>query len=195
MTNRITALFVLTCSFILSLSATASGEARSIVALSPAEAAQAREAILRWLECEECRSGELKAVTRLGPVATPSLIASLYQGPSQAKKEMMRRHLIRAYNSLDPTYKMASETDYIEHYQGKYFASYQVRAAKALACIGGEEATRGLKDVLQTPLDRGVAKAVENALMQLNKRATGNETPFCRDPRRTQEAPNQRRRP
>ena len=195
MTNRITALFVLTCSFFLSLSATASGEARPIVALSPAEAVQARETILRWLECEECRSGELRGVTGLGPVAIPSLIASLHQGPSQAKKEMMRRRLSSVYNDLDPTYKVESETDYIEHYQGKYFASYQIRAAKALACIGGEEAARGLKDVLHTPLDRGVAKAVENALVQLNKRATGNETEFCRDPRRTQEALNLRRRP
>lgn len=195
MTNRITALFVLTCSFYLSLSATAAGETRSIVTLSPAEAAQARETILRWLECEECRSGELRGVTGLGAVAIPSLIASLYQGPSQAKKELMRRRLIHAYNSLGPPYKVASETDYIEHYQGKYFASYQIRAAKALECIGGEEATRGLKDILHTPLDRGVATAVENALVQFNKRATGDETQFCRDPRRTQEAPNLRRRP
>ncbi len=195
MTYRTTALFVLTCSFILSLSATAVGETRSIVVLSPTEAVQAREAILRWLECEECHSGELKAVTGLGPVAIPSLIASLQQGPSQAKRELMRRRLTSAYNSLDPTYKVASERDYIEHYQGKYFASYQIRAARALACIGGEEAAQSLKDVLQTPLNRGVAKAVENALVQLNKRATGNETQFCRDPRRTQEAPNLRRRP
>lgn len=138
---------------------------------TPAQSVQARETILDWMECEECHSGELEAVVRLGSIVVPSLIACLVDGPSQANQEIMRRHLVGSYSHLkqyaiaNPGYNVTrSETEYVEHYQAKYVARYQIRAAKALAKIGGAEAKRAIEDVLRTPLSKGVAKAIGDSL-------------------------------
>src|SRR5207245_307749 len=69
-------------------------------ALKPEEASAARETIVAWLECEECTSGELDGVVKLGSVAIPTLTATLRQGPSPAKREQLRRHLTVAYQDL-----------------------------------------------------------------------------------------------
>jgi len=145
-------------------------------ALTPKRARQTQAIILAWLECTECQAGELKAVVRLGPVAIPSLRASLREGPSPVSREAMRRHLVDSYRRLKryqaahPDFKFTqSEADYITHYMDLYVAQYQIRSAKALVAIGGPEAKRALEEIDQVSLNKGVARIVKKSLEKLSQ--------------------------
>jgi|SRR2546428_1818013 len=139
--------------------------------LSPAAAAEARRIIVAWLECEECISEELDAVKNLGSVAIPSLAASLREGPSPASRESLRRHLLetyeelKAYEETHPKQKVAqSKMEFVNTYMENYVAQYQIRAAQALAAIGGPEAQKGLSDALKVTLSDDVRIVVREAL-------------------------------
>ena len=166
---------------VLSYNGEVPSEAASLeVAPTPAQSVQARNAILHWMECGECHRGELEAVVRLRSIVVPSLIACLMDGPSQANKEIMRRHLVESYSRLkqyaiaNPGHAVTrSEAAYVEHYQAKYVARYQIRAAKALAKIGGTEAKRAIENVLRAPLQKGVAHAIQDSLKHFKEPPIG----------------------
>lgn len=133
--------------------------------------------IIDWLECEECVDGELNAVIKLGERAVPSLVAYLNEGPSQANRELFRRHLITTYQKLNeykkthPEAKVAmSEKEYVKTYMDNYVALYQTRAAKALAAIGGPTAQEALKKALRAPMRDDVKIAVKDSLSKLSGR-------------------------
>jgi len=128
------------------------GTARQMTA---AESAQAVQALTTWLECEECQDGELAAVTRYGQTVVPSLIAVLDGGPSPASREQMRRQLEVRYDELaeraqrNPNARLASSKDqFIALYLGNFDAQYRVRAAQALAAIGGQRSRGALEAAL-----------------------------------------------
>ncbi len=135
--------------------------------------ARAHQLIEMWLECIECDQGELKGVATLGALVTPSLIATLKAGPSQAKREIMRLHLKGSYKRLTE-YKHThhanapteSESEYVAHYLNNYHAQYQIRAAIALAEIGGPTAKQAIEEALATPL----RKDVEHVLKELKEK-------------------------
>ena len=144
--------------------------------LSPDQAAQARRIIVAWLECEECESGELEAVVRLGNTAVPTLVATLRGGPSPASRERLRRHLVSTYGRLrkeGETHRemrvAQSEEAYVKTYMDNYVALYQVRSAQALAAIGGDEARRALETASQASLRKDVADAVKESLGKMEK--------------------------
>jgi hypothetical protein len=92
----------------------------------------------------------------------------------------MRRHLVGSYSRLkeyaliNPNYTLTrSEAEYVKRYQEKYVARYQIRAAKALAKIGGPEARRAIEDVLRTPLRKGVKNAIEDELKSVKESPIG----------------------
>lgn len=138
------------------------------------QVSQAHQLLEMWLECTECDRGELKAVASLGAMAAPSLIATLKRGPSQAKQEIMRLRLMRSYKQLTE-YKNShhiltateSEADYIAHYLENYMAQHQIRAAIALAEIGGPAARRALEEAQATPLRKDVERVVNKSLEKL----------------------------
>ena len=139
--------------------------------LTPEKAAEARRIIVAWLECEECTDGELEAVVKLGVVAVPSLAASLREGPSPASRELLRRHLITSYQKLkkyEATHPEAKvpmgQAEYVKTYMDNYLALYQVRAATALAAIGGSDAKRALEKALKAPVRNDVRAAIIDSL-------------------------------
>lgn len=143
--------------------------------LKPEQAAQIRRILVAWLECEECNHGELRAVVRLGPVVLRSLAASLKEGPSPASRESLRRHLIATYRGLkkselpDSRARVTlSEADYVNIYLDNYIALYQIRAAKALAGIGGPEAKKVLKEALQMSIRSDVLAAIQSYLREMH---------------------------
>jgi len=143
-------------------------------ALSPEQAANARRTIVAWLECEECTEGQLEAVTRLGPVAVPTLAVTLRQGPPPANRELHRAHLVDTYRQLKdyekqhPQNKVTmSEDEYVRFYTANQTALYQIRAAQALATIGGADARRALQEALQLPLRDDVKATVRDSLQKL----------------------------
>src|SRR2546422_1358634 len=128
---------------------------------------EAHQLLEMWLECTECDQGELKAVASLGTIVVPSLITTLQQGPSQAKREIMRLRLMRTYKQLSE-YKDShhvltateSEPEYIAHYLENYMAQYQIRATIALAEIGGPAVRHALEEAQATPLRKDVERVV-----------------------------------
>ncbi len=131
-------------------------------ALSPEQAAAARRQIVLWLECEECTSGELDAVVKLGQAAVPSLAATLKEGPSNARKARMEQYLNETHERYDEYWKThaadwpnpndprvgapAEKNVFVQGFLENYSARYRMRAARALGEIGGDEARKALEE-------------------------------------------------
>src|SRR5437016_4314556 len=140
-------------------------------AMKPEQATAARETIVAWLECDECTSGELDGVVKLGTVAIPTLTSTLRQGPSEAKREQLRRHLsstyqdVKQYAARHPTAKVVgSEAEYAQPYMDNLVALYQIRSATALGAIGGADARAALEEAARAALRDDVRAAVVAAL-------------------------------
>jgi hypothetical protein len=146
-------------------------------ALPPAQAAEVRRKIVSWLECDECSEGQRDSVVALGAIADPTLRATLLEGPSPAKREMLRRSLsdtysrLKSYESTHPDSRVPlSEQQYVDLYTSNYLALYAVRSATALGLIGGEAAADALRTAAKMQL-RGDARAVvDSALVNASRR-------------------------
>lgn len=151
--------------------------------LSPEEFDRLRRALVAWFECEECTEGQLRAVVAFGEKAVPSLVATLEQGPSPAQLEELRRALETSWAEIQRhqrTNRMelpggetglpGSREQYLETYLGNYVALYRVRAAQALAAIGGERAERALRSALDEPYREDVRRAIGEAVEGLRQR-------------------------
>jgi hypothetical protein len=141
---------------------------------SPEEAANARRQIVAWLECEECETGELEAVVKLGQTAVPTLAATLREGPSPAAREKLRLHLVDTYAKLKgqtrPESKIdTSEEGYVTMYMDNYDALYRVRSAQALAAIGGADAQRALEAAKGYNLREDAREIVNQSLQKIRR--------------------------
>lgn len=158
----------------------------ALLPLSPATGqtdahARRRSEMLRtievWIECEECTAEQRRAVARLGSAAVPLLAEHLRSGPPAEKRETGRRQLLATYKSMKdyeashPKNKVAmTEEEYVKTYLDNYVALYHVRAATALADIGGADAIRLLEEALQAQLRDDVKASVRASLERLKKR-------------------------
>jgi HEAT repeat protein len=139
--------------------------------LTPAEVVEVRQAVVAWLECEECEEGQLEAVKKLGSNAVPTLGATLERGPSASSRERVRRHLEVSYGKIaeyvkkNPEEKLeVSQEEYVKIYLENYAANYRVRSAQALAAIGGDEARKRLATAAASESSReDVQAAIEAA--------------------------------
>lgn len=119
-------------------------------AMHKKELERTRNTIVAWLECIDCRDGELQAVLALGDTAVPYLVQALLGGPSPASREVMRQHLVESFQSLQQnapshnTSPLSSQQDYVQDYMDNYIAAYRIRASIALGKIGGPEAEEAL---------------------------------------------------
>jgi hypothetical protein len=130
-------------------------------------------ALVAWFECEECNSGELQRVVKYGKQVVPILAATVQRGPAPASRELYRLRLqdahgdLQAYAKSHPQEKieLPSQEQYVQMYLDNYAATYKVRAAKALAAIGGDEATaalrRGLQDATRDDVKEAITRALE----------------------------------
>ena len=138
----------------------------------PQQSRAIQRALIAWFECEECNSGELQRVVRYGKQLVPILAATVQRGPAPASRELYRRQLqdahgdLQAYAKSHPQEKIEvpSQEQYVATYLDNYAATYKVRAAKALAAIGGDEATAALKRGLQSADRDDVKEAITRAL-------------------------------
>jgi HEAT repeat protein len=141
------------------------------------KASEMRRSIDALMECDDCKESQEQAVQKLGPAAVPVLATLLREGPSPEKRELVRRHLLQAYQDLKdyekehPQAKVPmTEQEYVRTYLENYTARYQVRAAYALARIGGPQARTALDEALRSPLRDDVKVALRNAIEQIGKR-------------------------
>jgi len=135
------------------------------------EAERAASALSAWYECQDCGARELKAVTGYGERVVPSLAAALRDGPSPARRERLRHSLGEAYDRMAeqaqryPDRKLPeSRSDYVERYVANVDAQYRIRAAQALASIGGGQARSALEAALGKSQRDDVRKAIERSL-------------------------------
>lgn len=127
-----------------------------------------------WLECVECSTGELQAVTKLGQAAVPELSSALVDGPPAAKRQSYDKYLrkmfadLKAYEKTHPKSVVAStEDEFVTRDMAKYTNLYRVRAARALGEIGGPNAIDALDRALKLQLDPYVRTKVTEARSKL----------------------------
>jgi hypothetical protein len=139
------------------------------------EAGSAAQALVNWLECEHCEHGEVEAVTHHGQAIVPSLIAALNQGPSPATRDELGRALAERYEQLveqskkNPRAPIAVTRDrFVEFYGGALDAQHRIRAAQALAAIGGERARAAL-EAAAGPAQRDDVRAAVTKLLTVMK--------------------------
>lgn len=139
-----------------------------------AQTERAASALSAWYECQDCGAAELKAVTAYGERVVPSLAAALKEGPSPARRERLRNSLGAAYDQMAaqaqryPERKLPdSRSDYIERYVGNVDAQYRIRAAQALATIGGRQARSALEAAVGGSQRGDVRKAIERSLREV----------------------------
>jgi HEAT repeat protein len=112
--------------------------------LSRAQTEQAAYALHEWLEAEHYDPAELSAVTKYGESVVPSLTAALDKGPSPARRERLRRALEAEHGTLSGS-RVPAKADFVKHYTSNFETLYRIRAAQALAAIGGPEARTAIE--------------------------------------------------
>jgi hypothetical protein len=164
--------WVCAASAVLILAAFAAG-----TAWGQRDAGLAAQALANWLESEDGDHDELQAVTQHGQAIVPSLIAALNEGPSPATHDELGRALAERYEQLveqskkNPHAPIAVTRDrFVELYGGALDTQHRIRAAQALAAIGGERALAALEAAAsQAPRD-DVRAAVTTLLMGIKGR-------------------------
>lgn len=137
---------------------------------APEAAERAVREILAWLEAEDFDVERLASLARLGPVVVPSLVAALQSGPSAARRELVRRALEAEYEALaskarlDPARRVRNRDEFLRHYLANFETLHRIRAAQALAAIGGPSARQALASALEKPVREDLRAALERAL-------------------------------
>ncbi len=146
-------------------------EPEPVTKLTPEQSEEIRQSLVTWFECEECETGQMEAVVKHGENAIPSLIATLRSGPAPASREFLRHQLdlryteLKEYERTHPAVKVAgTREEFIEMYLSNFDAQYRVRAATALAAIGGQEAKEALRDALDKSPREDVRMVIASAL-------------------------------
>ena len=157
------------------LACTQSAAAERTARMSVEQSEAARTALVEWFECEECEEGQLQAVVKYGQAVVPLLRSALLHGASPASREILRRELEKRYDELQKyqqthrNVKISSKEQFIASNIDNLNAQYQVRAAQALAEIGGPTAIRALEDGLDKAKRADVRTTIKNSLSKLKK--------------------------
>ncbi len=129
------------------------------------------QAVSGWLDCEECREGQIDAVMAGGESLVPALEAALLGGPSDAQRDLLTRHLVSNYLSLKDYEREHGDAvvsgglqDYVGQYAANYDAQVRARAAMALAAIGGARARAALESARSRSFRSDVEEVLDKAL-------------------------------
>jgi hypothetical protein len=147
-------------------------------ARSQQEAADPAQALADWLDCDKCEHGELDAVTHYGQAIGPGLIAALNQGPSPETRDALGKALAERHDELVEQSKKnpyapitMSKERFVALYGGRLDAQHRIRAAQALAVIGGDAARAALEAAAASQAQRDdVLAAVTKLLTEMRGR-------------------------
>lgn len=128
---------------------TSNQSAMHITSATSALTEDERRHVLWWLVCEECIDGELDTVKILGhnkPATVDTLGEDLLGGPSATRRDNVRKQFEQSFEE-DTAYAVSEGSslqvdrdEYVDHYLDNFVNLYRVRAARALAEIGGPKA-------------------------------------------------------
>jgi hypothetical protein len=133
-------------------------------------------AVLSWLECEECATGQLDSVVAIGDPVVPLLAGYLLNGPPPQRVDSLLAHLgashavVAGYHRSLDTAAVGTVSDsarYVRRYVTNYIATYQSRSARALGLIGGPEAKAALDSASRLPVRSDVRYQIQYALDSL----------------------------
>jgi HEAT repeat protein len=137
------------------------------------ERERAAQALAKWLE-HDCEEGNLKALTRFRQAVVPGLIAALKDGASPESRDVVSRLANASYDELieqaqrKPDRRVASGRDvYVERDVENLDAQYRVRAAQALAAIGGADARDALENALRQAQREDVRETIQELLKKM----------------------------
>ena len=97
-----------------------------------------------WYTCIECQDGELDKLIRYRDLVEETLIVTLRDGPSPARKTQVEELLRESYQS-SPS-QTISEDRYVELFMANADAKFRTRAALALGKIRTPNAVKALKE-------------------------------------------------
>ncbi|HXD74088.1 MAG TPA: hypothetical protein VN628_10145 [Vicinamibacterales bacterium] len=144
------------------------GQLSSAQPLPPADV---QRILVTYLECEECQSGELQAVVRLGDTAVAPLAQFLREGPPQSTLDPLRQHVIAQYqqdveyrnlHSLAAPTMSADQT--VALYAGNFSRMYRLRAVRALGAINSANAKAALMQAQAYNVGPDIKAAIAKAL-------------------------------
>jgi hypothetical protein len=133
--------------------------------------------LVQWMECNECRAGELDSVVALGEPAVPVLTRYLREGPPAERLNAFTVRLDSTYQRLDasglrrytahlrpgaPT--ALSSTQFKATYTRSFRIGYQERAARALGRIEGGGAADSLRAMVNDSFPPAIREAIRCAL-------------------------------
>ncbi len=145
--------------------------------LVPEAAERARAITLQWLECIECENDELENLLELGDSIVPTLRTVLKHGPSPARLESVREHLVagqkyvQQYGETHTLYSNRFDaTKHVSEYLENFKILYQVRAAIALRHLDEELVTSALESASMVSLPNDVIEAIERPLTEIHSK-------------------------
>jgi hypothetical protein len=134
---------------------------------------KASQALAKWLE-HDCEEGDLRALIRFRQAVVPGLIAALKDGPSPASREVVGRLADASYDELieqaqrKPERRIASGRDaYVTRDVDNLDAQYRIRAAQALAAIGGADARNALENAARQAQREDVRETIQELLKRM----------------------------
>lgn len=134
---------------------------------TPAE----HDAVIRWLECEECDRGQLDSVVALGEGVVPALTDYLQNGPPPDRVDRLVGHLRASHAAVDSYYvshdSISDSSQFVGRYLSNYVATFQSRSARALGLIGGPGAKTALDSALHLRVRSDVRDQIRFALDSL----------------------------
>jgi hypothetical protein len=129
--------------------------------IPPERAAAAREALTTWFECVECTHGELDRVLRYQREVEDALINVLRTGLSPAKQAEIELELHAQARANG--WKGQRVDEYVRTSLSNADEAYRLRAIKALARIGTDDAKGALKEAAGTSKSARIRSAAKKA--------------------------------
>ena len=128
--------------------------------------------VISWMECNDCRAGELDSVVALGGAAVPLLAAYLRGGPPDDRRMAFEQRLDSTYQRRSARRDSLAMTraQFRTVYVRGLVVGYQERSARALGIIDGPAALDSLQAIPIDSVAPSVAEAIRCALDSLCRR-------------------------
>lgn len=137
------------------------GAGQSPATLRSGQQASVDKIVYAWMQCQDCMAGERERVVSLGGTAVPRLRAILKEGPPPSHMAAIQKSLQYLVSHADsgrvPSRRaLAAQLDAFQ-------SMYRVRAASALAGIGGRAALSALCAGVASSAPGSVVRAAARA--------------------------------
>lgn len=141
---------------------------------SPTPIRTPTEIVERYLNCEDCLEGELKAVLALGDEAAPILLEFLVTGPSAETLRSMEAGLIETYEQMTAYARTQNDRTLMPRQSQEVFVSmfldnltaqYQTRTIRAVILLDESESLEKVLSALEGEFGRKEREDLRNLII------------------------------